>query len=298
MDENNILDFTSYSPEKDIYSDGDIEQEILNLVNIDGFNPPVSEKRWPVFYHLAKDRENLLSWYEFKSNSKLLEIGSGCGALTGLFSERVNQVYCVESSKQRASIAAKRYKNKDNIRIKVGDFMDMRFSTKFDYITLIGVLEYAPMFMPKSSRPFHDMIKKCLSYLSDNGELLIAIENRYGLKYWSGAEEDHLSIPYVGIENYPNGGRARTFNKKELKDLLKDSGVDDIEWYYPYPDYKFPCQIFTDYRLPRKEDFIGNVYSLDVPREVVFDEIQVYREMPQEYFPIFANSFLVKCTKE
>ena len=38
---------------------------------------------WPVTYHLSPLRESLLNWIPFRTGEKILEMGSGCGAVTG-----------------------------------------------------------------------------------------------------------------------------------------------------------------------------------------------------------------------
>ena len=39
---------------------------------------------------------------------------------------------------------------------------------------------------------------------------------------------------------------VRTFSKTELEDLCARTGLICNRFYYPYPDYKFPYEIFTD----------------------------------------------------
>ena len=70
----------------DEYSDGDVEDQILQAVRektdyeeeilLDGDN-------WAMLYHLSPIRENLLEWYNFGEGKTLLEIGAGCGPETG-----------------------------------------------------------------------------------------------------------------------------------------------------------------------------------------------------------------------
>lgn len=47
-----------------------------------------------------------------------------------------------------------RNKHYDNLEIIVGNFNDIKFENKFDYITLIGVLEYARLFT--NTRPLQN----------------------------------------------------------------------------------------------------------------------------------------------
>ena len=72
---------------KDLYSDGDIENELLNIVkdyDSSQYNDVILDKNsWAVLYHLSKQRENILKWYPFEKNASILEVGAGCGAVTG-----------------------------------------------------------------------------------------------------------------------------------------------------------------------------------------------------------------------
>ena len=176
----------------DHYSDGDIEDELLAMVKS---KKPVDEilavdNRWAILYHLSPIRQNILNWYPFKRDASVLEIGGGCGAITGALCERVSEVKVVELSKRRSTINFERNKHHDNLEIIVGNLNDIKFEQKFDYITLIGVLEYAGSFT-KTEKPYEDFLKKIKSLLKEDGKLLIAIENRYGMKYFAGAKEDH-----------------------------------------------------------------------------------------------------------
>lgn len=58
------------------------------------------------------------------------------------------------------------------------------------------MLEYQNNFT-ESENPFKDFLAKIRNLLNPNGKLLIAIENKMGLKYWCGAPEDHSGIPLM-----------------------------------------------------------------------------------------------------
>ena len=104
------LDLTYYQG-TDIYSDGEeIEKKILEIVS----NYPDQEFRkiiaesnsWPVAYHLSPERTNCVEWIDIGHEETVLEIGSGCGAITGSFARKAKQVDCVELSKLRSQINA------------------------------------------------------------------------------------------------------------------------------------------------------------------------------------------------
>lgn len=43
------------------------------------------------------------------------------------------------------------------------------------------------------------MLNMLKPFLKENGKVLLAIENKFGLKYWCGAAEDHTGIPFVRL---------------------------------------------------------------------------------------------------
>ncbi|MNO33431.1 16S ribosomal RNA methyltransferase KsgA/Dim1 family protein [compost metagenome] len=287
-----------YYSGRDEYSDGEIEDEILSIVKKgkdeirDALN---RDNRWPILYHLSPYRYNLLDWYPFKSDSSVLEIGAGCGGVTGVLCEKNKKVIAVELSKKRAEINAYRNNEKENLEIVVGNIEDIDFDQKFDYITLIGVLEYAGKFT-KASDPYLEFIKNVKKFLKPDGELIIAIENKFGLKYWAGKKEDHTGVSYEGIEGYIDDKGVKTFSKSELKELLREAGLMQMDFYYPMPDYKLPTQIFSDEYLPKIGDLDKEYYSYDADQIISFQEYSVFNNIiKSNQFEFFANSFLVSC---
>lgn len=291
------LDMSAYSG-TDEYSDGDVENDILAYCKKGCINEALlNDTRWPVFYHLSPIRENLLNWFPFKNNASALEIGMGCGAVTGVLCRSVATVEGVEISARRAEIAAWRHKDCANLTIHVGNLNDMKINKKFDYVTLIGVLEYAGSFTHTDS-PYQNFLQACRKYLKPDGKLLIAIENKFGLKYWSGAREDHTGKLFDGITGYQGNKKVKTFSKPELTKLLHNSGYDNLEWYYPFPDYKLPNKIYSDDHLPKAGEFKDNHFVYyDMDRYALFNEAHAMNEIAtSELFDIFSNSFLVCCS--
>ena len=94
-----------------------------------------------------------------------------------------------------------------------------------------------------------DFLRIISKHLKPDGKIILAIENRLGLKYFAGAPEDHTDLHFFGINGYPGNQSVRTFSKNELGELLENSGFPFLRFYYPYPDYKFPTEIFTDESL-------------------------------------------------
>ena len=298
-----VLDY-EYYPGEDLYSDGPVEEELLQIArnySEDELNRVIAERKsWPVLYHFSHIRQNILEWIPMTGKDKVLEIGSGCGAITGALARKAGSVTCIELSKMRSTINAYRNREYENVKIMVGNFQDIEknLEEKFDYITLIGVFEYSEGYIG-TREPYVEMLKRISAHLAPGGKLVIAIENRLGLKYWAGCTEDHVGKFFEGLEGYPETKGVKTFSKKELQDLIDRAGRFRTVFYYPYPDYKFPMTVYSDKHLPKKGELSDNFCNFDRPRMQLFDEPKVYDSLVEAgLFPEFSNSFLVLVQKE
>lgn len=285
---------------KELYSDGDeIEGQLLEICKNKNIKKALLKgDKWPILYHLSDIRENLIEWYPFKQHETVLEIGSGCGALTGVLARKLGKVTCIELSKRRSLINAYRNQEQDNVEIIVGNFSDIEIAEKYDYITLIGVLEYSGYYI-QGENPFLELIKKVRGYLKEDGKIIIAIENKMGIKYLNGAKEDHVLKSFVGIEDYRYIHGVRTFSKPELCELFRLCGIEDYTFYYPVPDYKLPDTIYSDEILPRKGDIRTWGINYDNIRIGLYNEAimadQICNDMKFDYL---SNSFLVVCNEK
>ena len=157
------LDYTYYSG-NDEYSDG-TEDELLDVVQKyeeKEFPKLIFERgSWPLLYHLSEVRGNIIRWVEKREHSKVLEIGAGCGAVTGALADRFGTVHCVELSKKRSLVNANRNKNHDNIRVFVGNYqtIEPQLPCDYDAVTLIGVLEYARLYLD-AEEPFRELLRE------------------------------------------------------------------------------------------------------------------------------------------
>ena len=292
------LDYEFY-PGRDLYSDGPVEEELLEIAKNykeEELNQVIAKKNsWPILYHFSHIRQNILEWLPITKQDKVLEIGSGCGPITGVLARKAKSVDCIDLSKMRSTINAYRNRECDNVKIMVGNFQDIEGSLreKYDYITLIGVFEYSEGYIG-TEQPYVEMLRRIAGHLAPGGKLVIAIENRLGLKYWAGCTEDHVGKYFEGLENYPDTKGVRTFSRKELQDLVAAAGNFKTTFYYPYPDYKFPMTIYSDKRLPKKGELKDNFCNFDRYRIQLFNESRVYDSLVDAgLFPEFSNSFLL-----
>ena len=223
------LDDTCYSG-SDLYSDGPVEEELLEIAKSchtpEEYNQVIAERKsWPVMYHFSHIRGNIVSWLPITKEDKVLEIGAGCGAITGALAKKAGSVTCVELSRQRSLVNAYRNEDCDNVTILLGAFEEVEktLAEKYDYITFIGVFEYAACYTDNEN-PFSYMLQLVERHLAPGGKIIIAIENRLGLKYWAGCAEDHVGRFFEGLEGYPNTKDVHTFSRTELIRLFHEAG--------------------------------------------------------------------------
>ena len=283
-----------------IYSDGILENQLFEKFKRDtnyGEQFRNAEfSTWVEEYHLSTLRHNLLKWLPFDPQGTVLEVGAGCGALTGLLCQRSSKVAALEYSKQRALITAMRHSRCSNLEVIVGGLQDFETDQKFDYITVIGVLEYAGKFYG-GENPHESFLAKLGDMLSPDGAVILAIENKIGLKYMCGAQEDHTGRVFESLYDYPHSRNVRTFSKKELTDLFCAAGFDALEWYYPLPDYKMPQHIISEEVTPTDTDSIWRLFPARTGRRrrrETMSEKKLGKTLTQAgLFGEFANSFLV-----
>lgn len=291
------LDLGCYKGQ-DRYSEGAAEDELLEIVKNSTdkeWNHIIEEKgKWSVLYHLSNLRGNIVDWLPIKKTDRVLEIGAGCGAITGTLAKKAERVDCIELSKKRSMINAFRNRECANLTIKVGNFEEIEETLEetYDYIMLIGVFEYAEAYIA-ADKPYEQFLNKMKKHLKAEGRLVIAIENQFGLKYWAGCKEDHTGAYFEGIEGYPASRGVKTFGRRRLEQLLKEAGYQ-TEFFYPYPDYKLPVSIYSEEYQPKKGELNLSLRNFDGDRMVSFDETRAYDALIEEgMFPFYSNSFLV-----
>lgn len=257
------------------------EQELLALFEKYGSDRKRAlreNKRLEYLYALGKPRENLLEWYPFRPEGRVLQIGADNGALTGLFAERTAAVDVLDESEASLETVKCRFQREPEYSRKIscicGNISDYAKKAAekgifYDYVTIIGSLF--------GEKERSGQLEAAKSLLAPGGVLIAAACNRFGLKYLAGAAPD-----------------AAATTRKEMERLLPGG-----RFYYPMPDYRLPGEIFSDAYLPKKGELTGALTLYDYPRYLLMDVGAAYDAACEDgSFDQFANSFLVFWEKE
>lgn len=226
---------------------------------------------------LSPVRSNIINWYSFKENSSILELNGNYGEITGFLCQKANRVVTLEEDNRFAEIIEKRYKNEECLEVKNTNIYNENINEKFDYVIVIGITE-----------KLEDYIKYAKDHLNENGVILLAINNKFGIKSFITCTKEYKLINNDNL----------TITKNKLDKILDNQKLN-YKYYYPLPDYKLTNVIFTENYMPDLENISRDItYKCG---NVNFNEIQAYRELlkdNRDNFKFFANSFLVEISKK
>lgn len=293
------------------YSDGDATEERIYRSVADAANTDVYSQElvsrindWPSEYHFSPRRANLIRLLDLGTDHRVLELGCGCGAITKALAETGCRVDAIEGSPRRARVAAARVRGHDRARIYHSNFQDVAMEPRYDLVTLIGVLEYSPVYL-EAEDPFVACLRIAMSALKPGGTLLVAIENKLGLKYFAGISEDHFNRPYYGIEGRYGKKEITTHGREGLERKLHAAGFGGVSFYFPFPDYKLPEVVIAEHALERNDfraaDLLQGMEHRDYagPGKAHFNLDMTWQSLHEEgLLGAMSNSFLVLATRE
>ena len=224
---------------------------------------------------LELERQNLINWYPFKDKSRILVLSE----------DRALYYY----------FADKDFKA-EYVKCTCDACEGLEQKSEYDYIIIDGVLSYAPSYC-RSENSYVEFINVVSKHLIDNGTLFIAAPNRLGLKYLCGAPEQYTGAIGVGLNDYEAAENVRTFTKHELEDLVKKAGYNNVKFFYPYPDYVYPKEIFTDETIGM-ESYGKDYYEMIRDRLLLYNESILANQLAKEQVAdVFANAFLLTVSK-
>lgn len=238
-------------------------------------------------------RQNILNWYPFKENSTILQISIDCDEITRYLCDISKKVTTIELSKERKQYILNNIK-RDNLEVIEGNLEDIKLKEKYDYVILIGTLEYAQFIMKNNKNPELELLKFCKDNLELNGTILLSVDNRLGVKYLSGGKSSHCENIYDSIRNKFSNGKL--FSKKELDKLIQKIEIKNKRYFYPLPNYKMPNIIISEDNLIKSTDSKLNYnFIYEEGSLVVQDEIKLLKQfIDNNEFEEYTNSYLVE----
>lgn len=216
---------------------------------------------------LLKFKKNIISWYPIEKKDTVLQIGAD---------QEINQALLRKT---------------DNV-VVIDDIDEFEMKANFDYVTLIGNFENL-----SSEKDVIELIDFAQSCLAKDGKILIAMKNKFGMKYWTGEKESGNSAIFDTIVSK----KENVLGLAKIKSIL-DSFKLKYKFYYPLPDYNTTNVIFTDEYLPTNDSIDARDLTYCKEDEfLLFSERDAYKQIITEdkkQFPFFANSFFIEVSEK
>lgn len=218
--------------------------------------------------NLLEFKKNIISWYPIEKKDTVLQIGKDDEILEEL-KLKSNNVSLLESFNNEFEMKA-----------------------KFNYVILIGNFEKA-----KSKKDIIELIEFASKCLDRDGKILLAMKNKFGMKYWAGEKAKSDSEIFETIVS--NSENILSYN--EIKDILDNLKLK-YKFYYPLPDYKITNVIYTDEFMPSNDSIDARDLTYCIDEEtLVFSEREAYKQLIKEdkkEFPFFANSYFIEISNK
>lgn len=272
-----------------------ILEKIKNVENIENIEELLTAERdSKLLMQLSHMRRNLIEWIPLPSDGTVLEIGAGCGAVTGLLAERCSRVVAVEN--QPEYLEVNRYLNRERKNIEYQSSLasespknvmgstDMEIC-EYDVVVLLGLSESAEKFGMSAM----ELLKHAASRLTPTGCLILAMDNKYALKFWAGMKSESAANCFDAM-----AGLSQEVTYAQVERQLMEVGLSSIKCFYPTPDYRLPVEIFSESYPVKVGSITENTRDYQETRYQVFDEPLVADELCRDgMYAQFANSYLV-----
>jgi len=247
------------------------------------------EKTWEIRGYKRLGIENISDWEDFLTKSfsdpsqrswisdisrtmtlalggieegtRVLDIGAGWGIYSIAAAKLGARVWAIDANPEGMGFLAKRcqIEKYDRLVAAQGSALSLPFpDDSFDLVMFNGVLELLPEYVEtKSPEDIQCLaLQEARRVLRPYGQLLIAIENRYGLVYLTGAPDEHTGVRFITLlprwiaSWYSRSRRKRPFriythSGRNLKKLLVKGGFVPTRDYGVYPNYRFPDYVYS-----------------------------------------------------
>ena len=235
-------------------------------------------------------RANGLKLLDIKPTDMGADYGCGKGALLIEAAKKCEIMIGIDHDKENLKFIIKRLEKEKiqncalwirNLRKKIPLYRT------FDFSIVNGVLEWIPAekfieipfrFKKGKSKKFIRLVNPAIKQLrflkmvyenlKEGGRLYLAIENRFGWKYFFGKRDEHTGLPFTSILprklanrvcNWWNGLPYETYTHSygALKDLLFCAGFASVESFTASPSYHYPK------RLKPLKTLINKIFALN-----------------------------------
>jgi len=235
----------------------DKAEKLIKSAEKDGWRKTIEEEYGNLkdSWIASQNRAEGIYLSNIDDQSIVLDAGCGWGALSFAVSSIAKEVYGIDSNNYGLRFVQLRCKQEgvNNAYFANSDIGKLPFPDDFfDLVILNGVWEWTPLAFPDISPEDAQklILRELHRVLKPNGQIFIAIENRFGFRYLLGKPDEHTSVRFITVLprfiaklyfriKTKTEYRIYTHSIKETEQLLKDSGFSETTFHATLPDYRF-----------------------------------------------------------
>lgn len=218
----------------------------------------------------------IIKWYEIKKESRVACVACGEG----------NSVRIAEALEEMGLQVE---------RLMLDTLENWTACANYDYVIAVDVLEYA--------KAVDALLKRIHSLLKPDGRLLLAMDNRLGIRYFCGDQDAFSGKNYDGIENYRHvrqwereSMKGRAYSKAEITDFLENAGFMQHRFFSVFPRIENPQLLLAEDYEPNEALDIRVFPEYNNPDTVFLMEEELYPSlMANGLLHGMANGFFIEC---
>lgn len=265
--------------------------ELLSKINSDGYSNGLEQflKNNSKFEPRFNEMEGNVAFRVIhKNNNRCLVINSDLGNIPEIISQIYNEVYSLETNKEKISIQKLRFEEKNirNIELIYSDTESFTFQKNYFDLIIINGIKLKRNQKTNNKINLIEYFNDIKQILTSDGCLCICVDNKYGLKIF-GKEIDDDEMFLSNFYGYNS-----LFNSIGLK----------IKSYWVLPSYKKPHhsgRIDDDISLKWFFNNFSKVFSIDMKLKIVSLFLRKFNGMSRKLLvKLFFPSFVFYCYKE
>lgn len=243
-----------------------------------------------MLHELSPERTNVISWISKDDlrGKRILEINCGCGATTHYLSQLAEHVTVVGFSKERNKINQLINHKMNNIEYLFYD-RTTELNGFYDVVFVYNISEED--YDGDLICLYKSLFKQVYEHVQKSSRVYLTFDNKYGLQYWNGLGTAK------GFFSVLSDTKSRHISMRDIDYLIKTCFPDsEMRFLYPYPNEKNARILFSDDRLPQKDELVKYFYDNFKYEDLnLLDEGNLWNNIIKEgQFPFFTNSYFVE----
>lgn len=226
----------------------------------------------------------IIKWYEIEKISRVAcivhEEGNSVLIAEALKESGMNNMACLKL---------------DALKENTAHLEELYEKGSYDIIIAVDVLEYAS--------DTEAMLKCVKTLLKSDGRLLLAADNRLGIRYFCGDQDFFTNKNYDSIENYRHllywerkAMKGRAYAKAEISGFLEEAGFSKHRSFSVFPRISNPQLLLAEDYEPNEALDIRVFPEYNSPDTVFLMEEELYPSLMENgLLHGMANGFFIEC---